>query len=208
MFKRQIPEWCNYFDQIFLINLKSRKDRLLESVRELKSYHIPFIRYDATYDDNGMLGLYDTMTRLFKECLDNGTKEILVFEDDVRFLQDPTPVMDNLVKNIPAWDLLYLGCNLPDPAVVKAGEPFVKISRAYATHAVAYSENAMRHILAKTLQLPFDVLLADQIQPKFNCYATYPMLCSQRDGYSNIENRVVFYKPYLEDRFNQNVREQ
>lgn len=208
--KRIIPQWCAYFDRIYLINLKSRKDRLYESIQELKKYNIPFIRWEAMEYENGAMGLYDTMTSLFVNAIDNGYRKILVFEDDVKFLQDPTLIMDRIIlEQLPTnWELLYLGCNHSVPFINKRSSNLLICERALATHSVAYSLSAMNKILQMPRQLPFDVLLADKIQPKSNgfSYCVTPMLATQKDGYSSIEKRLTSYSMFLEDRFIQHSK--
>lgn len=49
--------WTEYFDEVVLINLDKRVDRLLETAEELEKYNIPYKRIAAIEHKNGAIGL-------------------------------------------------------------------------------------------------------------------------------------------------------
>lgn len=200
--------WTKYFDQVFLINLPHRHDRLMLSMAELKKHEIQFERFEAIPHMDGRQGLYETMMAVFKLSLKRGYKKILVFEDDVVFLTDPAPVMDKVIEQIPNhWDLLYLGCNPTIPFKKKWSENILRNERSFSTHSVGYSMYSMRRLLLEPVVLPYDVMLADSLQKDGLSFCVNPMLCSQKPGYSNIENRYVkHYADFLENRFAEQIK--
>lgn len=201
-----MTHWTAYFDKVFLINLPERTDRLKEATDELGRYNIQFERFEATSDQNGAYGLYKTMMALFKMCVEIEYYNILVFEDDIKFLLDvkeTNKIMNDAFKQMDIiWDLLYLGINHPIPFGNKISKNILRVERGLSTHAVGYNIVTIKHLLNAPMILPFDIMLVEKIQ-KFNLsICINPILCTQRPGYSNIENKYVsHYSTFLEDRF-------
>lgn len=198
--------WTAYFDKVFLINLTERTDRLKEATATLSSYNIRFERFEATSDQNGSYGLYKTMMSLFKLSLEREYNKILVFEDDVKFLlpvKETTEIMGRALTQLTEnWDLFYLGVNHPIPFENKISKNILRVKKGLSTHSVCYSRMGMYEMLSTPMKLPIDIMIAEKIQPMGFSYCVYPMLCSQKSGWSNIENRYVTnYHEYLEDRF-------
>jgi hypothetical protein len=65
----------------------------------------------------------------------------------------------------------------------------------------------MGAILATNLQYPIDNHLTTELQPQGKCYCVYPLLCSQIEGYSDIGRNVHSWRPFIEDRYQQKIRE-
>lgn len=198
--------WTDFFSRIVLINLVTRTDRLLESSDELNKYGVPFEVVRAIKNENGQRGISDTLRALFKESLKMGHKKLLVFEDDVKMLVEPNEfdrVMDLAQVELPTdWDMLYLGANIPYPSCAWEYSPhLIKIGYALSLHAVAYSSKCMERILRVPRQLPIDVQIAKEVHWAASSFVTYPLLCTQRPGYSDIESREVSYGHFIEDRY-------
>lgn len=184
--------WTNFFSRIVLINLASRPDRLVESSLELKRHKIPFEVVPAIKNENGQQGISDTLRGLFRETLDAGHRNVLVFEDDVRMVVEPEEferVMDLALVELPGhWDILYLGANLPNKAMVSEySAHLLSTKRALALHAVAYSRGGMEKILSLKPYLPIDLQIADLINIQGCSFVTFPLLCTQKEGFSDIE---------------------
>lgn len=201
--------WTAFFDEIYLINLDKREDRLLESAEQLYSHGIGFKRFSAVEHENGAIGLRDTMLKIFQEAIDNDYKNILVFEDDVDFVSDVVEsTMNEVVKQLPeTYHLVYLGCQ-PTRGFTHFYKPnILPVQGAFATHAVGYSIQGIREILASNLQAPIDNHIVEHIQPMNQCYAVYPLLASQRAGYSDIGKADISWKPFIEGRYEQKIGE-
>ena len=152
---------------------------------EMKKYGIPFERYEATRNENGVIGLLQTMKRLFCECVENGYSRVLVFEDDVFFFDESVnDTMSKAMQQVPPDFLyLFLGCNfIVQPTRVT--ENILKVNGAYSTHAVLYTLECIRMILPLLDQvLAYDIVLMQNIQGMGRTYCAYPMLASQRIGF-------------------------
>jgi len=198
--------WTNYFNRIFLINLPERRDRLEKSETELKKWNIPYQVIPAIKDEDGAKGLFRTMLDLFNSCMH--FDRILVFEDDVKLLCDPSGYMPNVITQIDSrrWDLLYLGVNTHKPFPPFVDNNLLSITEGRSTHAVAYSNRGILKVLKKAQHnrnLPFDMLLESLIQPEGNSYCTYPLIATQQADYSDIEkkdvNPVYIYQRYYDN---------
>lgn len=223
--------WTKHFDKIYLINLKERPDRLQQATEELGKYSIPFELVEAVKNDIGSIGLYLTYYKLFENCLIEGYKNVLIFEDDVKFLFDPNAYFDyghsvwlNIFKyNL--YDIFYLGVNTHEPLEFRnmSTIPTYVVKRGYSTHAFAISNKGMKKVFeamnkcAKysvdkieikkviTLFNQIDVLISQQIQPDGECYCPDILLATQRNGYSDIEKKEVDMS-YIEKRFIENTK--
>jgi len=198
------------FDMIFLINLPAQKEKLARSSAELIKHNINFEVIPAISDNDGAKGLFLTMRTLFENCIKSDLNRILVFEDDIKFVQDPQYylpwMMDQLEEIDPYWDIFYLGPNT-HRKLYKAGENVLHAYNCRSTHAVAYSLKGMHAALSnmKFFHEPIDVVFETRIQPMGNCYCAYPMLATQCNGWSDIEKKEVD-QSYIETRFAENTK--
>jgi hypothetical protein len=112
-------------------------------------------------------------------------------------------VMDLALIELPShWDMLYLGANLPNPRrVSEYSAHLLRTIRALALHAVAYSRRGMEEILSLSPTLPIDLQIADEINTAGGSFVIYPLLCTQKEGFSDIEKKRTSYTHYIEDRY-------
>lgn len=207
----------NFFDKIFVINLPERKDKLKRVVSEMDRFDIHYQVVDGIKRENGQEGIYLTLIDVFDMAIRRfGAERILVFEDDVEIRRlDFHSVMRRATEQLPEyWHMLYLGANLPNKDFVsRYSDDLLRVKRALALHAVAYSREGMGAIMALPRQLPVDLQIANFIHPMGHTYMTYPMLCTQRDDISDIEKttdesgnvvgkKVFNNASYIEPRYN------
>jgi hypothetical protein len=157
----------------------------------------------ATERPDGKEGLYQTMKEVFMKAIAVDYRNILVFEDDVKLVQDLDQWMPLCLEQLPKdYDLFYLGCNVPDPhKVERYSENVLRVRRALATHAVAYSRTGMDKFFDRPKKLPIDIGFADHLQPDGNCYCARPLLATQYAGYSDILKMDVDWDHVLGKRF-------
>lgn len=200
------------FDKVFLINLKERRDRLEKATEHFPNVNCPKVQvFFATKMDNGAEGLKETYRRLLGKCLEDETvQNILIFEDDVKFLiEDPFALINECMRQVPEYyHILFFGCNLfQRTPLLKHSENILKLDAACALHAMALSRYTMvtlLHILTdpfKDTSDPLDIIMANEIIPQGHCYCSIPMICSQHPGFSNIQGKETDYASILENRF-------
>lgn len=80
-----VPNPFLYFDKIGCINLKERIDRYHAMERFFKLYDIPaqIYRMDR-HPSNGRIGCFESHIRIIQDAYNEGAKNVLIFEDDVR----------------------------------------------------------------------------------------------------------------------------
>jgi hypothetical protein len=133
---------------------------------------------------------------------------MLIFEDDVCFLQDPGPTMEKCVEQLKLchWHLFYMGVNTHIAFTEFISPNLLPVKHGFSTHAIAYSPTAQQMVYGFPWEdQPIDVMLADNIQRQGKSFCSYPMLATQRNGYSDIDKKEVTYD-YIEERFNNRVR--
>lgn len=119
----------NYFDEVYLINLERRKDRLTRATKKLNEAGISFKRMKA-YDGQllkefvdetilvrrtpGYLGCLLSHLEVIKTAYNEGHEKILILEDDIiihrKVNEEFERIMNSMVvENKTEWDLFYLG---------------------------------------------------------------------------------------------------
>lgn len=204
--------WLNKIDRIVCINLVHRTDRLLDFTSQMEEYEIPFERIHAMQDkEQGARGLRDTMVNLFNEEIQKGTEHLLVFEDDAEIITYPHlfhPAMDKVMQQLPEnYHMVFLGCQITSNGCKWHSANLIRVQKAFSTHAVIYSLQGMKEIMARDFGYPIDNWYCDNLQAMGHSYCTYPFLVSQVTGFSDIGGRVQDWKPFLEQRFAQKVAE-
>jgi hypothetical protein len=203
--------WTDFFDKILVINLPSRTDRLLQIAEELYKWGIPYELVNATPHENGAEGLRITVEKIFRDSIAENLTSVLIFEDDAMFVDscgNPNDTMEQVVKQLPpTWQILYLGAQCTNGFKAKPSNNLLLLDMAFATHAWAVSLDGMKEILAAGLEAPIDNSVVKTVQPRGHTYITYPLLCTQRPGYSDIGRTEINWQPFIEQRYYQKFSE-
>jgi len=206
----------DFFDAVFCINLNKRKDRWKLAQEEFDDIGIleQVKRFSAIEKKDGRLGVIKSHLEIIKYAKNNNLNNVLVFEDDVVFLDNNfQKSLQNAISQLPLnWDLFYLGANLHVP-LDNYSENLVKLKNGFAAHAITYNKNIFDNFIQKYDALSkivlytdiLDVWLADYIQNRNNSYLVKPLLATQRNSYSDIEKYNVNYS-FIEERYKKFVR--
>jgi len=208
----------DYFDEIYCINLDHRTDRWEHAKKEFDSVGLldKVKRFSAIKENDGRVGVIKSNLAIVKMAKDKGLKNVLIFEDDVHFLNNPVDSLEKAISQIGNldWWLFYLGANTHEPLQFfsKSRPNLLILKNAYAVHSMAYSKNAYDFFIRKYEGLDkinefgdiLDVFLANYFQRKNLCLVVNPMIATQMDDYSDIEKRNV-NQGYIEDRFKNNT---
>lgn len=188
-----------FFDKIYCINLDERTDRWEQVLKEFDKVGIKNVeRFSAVKHDKGAIGCRESHLGIIKTVKENGFKNVLIFEDDVLFLEENinqiSKTLDDL-KNID-WQLFYLGATV-DPNVgfmKKFTDNLFQTNFAYTTHAYAVNNTVYDKILNEAPYHPIiDVFYCRNIVPMGKSFIMNPMTAIQQEGFSNIENHQADY---------------
>ena len=105
-----------YIDKVIYINLEHRKDRKEEIESELNSMNIEYERFNAISNpDFGIVGCTQSHLEIFKMAKEKGYKNILIFEDDFKFIVSKDifeEQIELLYKSQVTFDICMLGYRL------------------------------------------------------------------------------------------------
>lgn len=204
--------WVSKIDKIYCLNLPHRDDRLLAFTEMAEKYNFPFQRVTAIPDvANGARGLRDTMQQLFKKCIADGYQHVLIFEDDCEIIVEPwwfEDTMNNVMKQFPEnYHMIFLGCQITGTVNGKISPNLVSASKMFSTHSVLYSLQGMKEIISNGFDFPIDNYYVEKIEPMQRSFCTYPLLTSQRAGYSDICKNEIDWSPFIVSRYAQKMAE-
>lgn len=193
--------WLNKINRIVVLNLSHREDRLLHFAEQADKYQIPYERIEAIKDTQGAKGLRDSMVKLFNDEIEKDTRHILVFEDDAKIVVEPFwfhDTMDKVAEQLPEnyW-MCFLGCQITGSVSHFASPNIIQATKMFSTHAVIYSLQGMKEIMARGFDYPIDNYFVDKIEGAGNSYCTYPLLCSQTAGVSDIGGQEIDWNPFI-----------
>ena len=181
----------DFFDDIIVVSLPHRLDRRSNMIAQMEKHCLPFRFFDATWDqNNGAHGLMITMKSLLSECLSKRMQNVIILEDDAKFLLPPEPFLKEIIPQIPKkYDLFYLGLN-PLAQLTKMSTNVLKVKDCYSTHAICYSKQGMELVLDRMEYASakvYDIFMREEVVPRGMSYCTYPMRATQDETHSDIE---------------------
>ena len=174
-----------------------------------KENNIPFEveRYSAKISNSGEDGCTDSHMDILKK---QTQFPFVIFEDDCVLLEDWS-LVEKAMSQLPLnWDALWLGANVRRP-VSRYSDNLFRLRRGFATHAIIYgSARIVNFILNRKEKLArgvnFDVFYAAQLQWRFNCFITYPMMATQRSDFSDIAKVYTNNYQELIDNYNKCIK--
>ena len=129
----------------------------------------------------------------------------MIIEDDIKVLE-PVEVLNKAIEQLPDdWDMLYLGAGVKEKLKRYSDNLFI-LGKVLCTHAVIYNnQNGVVDYILDNAHGIIDVYYRDNIHGKFNCYITYPMVCSQEDGLSDT-TRWYKESAFMENKYKEYTR--
>lgn len=101
-------------DKIFYINLDKRTDRRNEIEQELNKMELPYERFPAIHNSNGIVGCGYSHLAVLKLARDRGYKNVLIFEDDFTFLVEKPELeiyLEKVFNSFNEFDVCFLSYN-------------------------------------------------------------------------------------------------
>lgn len=203
-----------FIDKIFYINLDHRLDRKRETVKELSEYfrdegilRIPGIPTPA----NGHYGCLQSHIRCLEYAKTNFPgNNVLICEDDVEFMMDPRPIIDNFFRDPTThdWDVLLLNHSKEDLFIKKktASTMFVRVLETQSaccylvrgsyvlTLLRLFQDTIHEYHTSKVWKVEYCVDQCwKQLHKKYKWYAYRQRVAKQRKSFSDTEHRIYEY---------------
>jgi GR25 family glycosyltransferase involved in LPS biosynthesis len=188
----------NIFDNIYILNLKRRDDKMTKIADKMSQFNIIFERFDAidginidfkkiknnwhssNKEENYKYEIACLLSHkmIIQDAKKNNYKKILILEDDVLLHKNILQKVES-IGYLNDWKIVYLGCSQHNWNIVKYDDNFYFSEESLGTFAYAldcsiYDE--IIEILENTDTTVDNTLLL--IQKKFykNCYTFLPNL--------------------------------
>ena len=177
----------------YIISLQDRQDRFDQSYPLLTERGFDVRRYTAHRLFPGWMGCTASHLGALASI---GPAPFAIFEDDLEFIADIS-IVHSAMQQVD-FDMMFLGCD-PQEKMTKVSENALKIGRIHQTHAIIYgSDRVVDFILSKRNDIrKIDIFFSEQVIPNFKCYTTYPMVCKQTDGLSDITGAHIDFNYVL-----------
>lgn len=193
-----------YFDQIYCINLKERKDRYESSSALFKKLRIPVKYFSAERHPNGgEQGCFDSHTRICQEAKKKNYNRIIIFEDDITetssYSDKEIKYIVRTLKRLQNWEIFFLGC-FPDICHRTYPTKYRNVYHARVFGAHAYILN--KNFINTMADWKWEGLAYDAYTSKNYHYCYLPRLFDQKASPSdiprgiNIINRFPFLKKF------------
>lgn len=183
---------------VYCINLKERKDKRKWFSKQMERRNIKFKFYTTTlHPTSPKRGCLESHLAVIKQAIDRKEKHILIFEDDAKIVRPLSPLPTPPTN----WKMLYLGGTVRDILKTVPDSEWVQMS-CWTTHAYLLNledpEFVKELLTMETYDKEIDRFYMSKIHPNHHTYMVAPMRVIQREGYSDIEGKVVNYK-FMED---------
>lgn len=203
---RPISDLKDFFERVYVINLRHRVDRLYLFQQRLKQYGWPFkepIVYPAIDGDkvgvppeftrtSGTYGCRMSHLRILQDCLMDNVKSVLILEDDAEILEDfPARAAEFLEKLPNDWEGIMFGGQHIAPPIIIDIPNIVRVRACLRNHAYAarpsYMQALQRYWGNST---GHSDATAAKYQHLHIVYAPHPWLIGQAGGRSNVRGGI------------------
>ena len=214
----------DFFDKVYLINLKRRPDKLKTSTDLLNKLGIEFKLFEAidfcdgipadypvqpihdsflAKSKPGAFGCFMSHIEIIKDAKANKYNKILIFEDDVAAEENFVSLFSQKVKDLPDdWKLFYLGASghtgVPKKRITdNISQTFESFTTgSYGVHSSIYDTILEEE---KTPCKPIDLFYVRCIQNVNPCYVVTPTIMWQAAGFSDIAQANRNYTGFMKN---------
>jgi GR25 family glycosyltransferase involved in LPS biosynthesis len=174
------------FPHILVINLKDRKDRWKEIVKQLDTWDVPYERVEAVKHRVGWVGCNKSHLKCIQLAKERKYPWVLIIEDDCLFEPRGKERIEELLPHLwrdrEEWDIFNAGGSYIFKAKVLRTRPYILDCSTYASQCVLHQERNYDKILKEAPGNKIDVYFKDRLYQ----WVTYPHIAIQQNGYSNI----------------------
>jgi len=208
------------FDEVYVINLRRRPDRLAAFWSRLEEQEWPFARpriFSAIDGSQvsctpeftcgaGAFGCRESHVAILRDCLRRGVQSLLILEDDAELLSGFVDRCARFMYALPVdWQGIMLGGqHLAPPEAIVPG--VVRVLNGHRTHAYGCRGEYLAALYERWVHatVHIDWLMTDW-QQRYRVYAPDPWLIGQAGASSDINGRFNGSKAWLEPTGNEPV---
>jgi glycosyl transferase family 25 len=194
----------DFIDKVVYINLDHRTDRNDHMKKMTRTFGNKVSRFSAIKNDKGLLGCVMSHINVLKNAIENNYENILILEDDAEWndFEQGYPTLKKLASN--PYDVIMLGGSFPS-----YNSETYKVNSAQTTTGYLVNKRYMRTLLSN-FEEGLEQLLIEhkhesfaldmywkRLQKTDNWFIVQPPLIYQLEGFSDIENKIVDYRPVM-----------
>lgn len=145
--------------------------------------------YQSWWDKPNAYNAWLCHKKMINLALESGEKEVLFLEDDIRFEYDFERIWGDTkqVLDKMQWDMIYLGWYSNGNLVDEKIHPNIfRMNGGGGFHGVLIKRHMLKYMKELPAYGPLDWCMG-QVHSQFSCYAIYPSIINQEDGFSYIE---------------------
>jgi FkbM family methyltransferase len=187
-----------FAEEVVVICLEERPERTKYVSDHLTSHGIHHsILMNKINTEDTKVGCFRSHIRAIQYAQSKNLSSVLILEDDVVIRNNI-----NELATIPFpsdnWDILYLGGILTKYDGIDASKKWIK-GTIWCNHAYLVKQHMYQHILDFVGSYPnlielerqnIDFMYTEYIQPKYQCWLANEQYIIQKEGYSDIDERV------------------
>tara|TARA_R110000822_G_scaffold162284_3_gene302680 strand:+ start:146 stop:760 length:615 start_codon:yes stop_codon:yes gene_type:complete len=185
--------------------MDKRPDRWKQAQIEFKKIGIEndVIRWSGVENTNGNLGCTLSHKTLIEHCKSEGLNNVLIFEDDVLFVEDDMGKLEEAfveLKELGNWDLFYIGVTMAPQlkSFIRVTDNILRTSFAYTTHAYAANAQAFDPMIESWNRcidngdkIVDTTLCTNIVQGRGKSFVMDPIYAIQQPGRSDIGNNDI-----------------
>jgi hypothetical protein len=193
----------------YLINLDRRPDRLQAVTEEWGKTGLEQFKRLPAVDGSklplptnwvggaGAYGCQQSHLRILEEAITTNAPAVMVFEDDVTFVPDFAPRLQQLLSEVPAdAHAIFLGGQHMNthPPIATDNFSVLRAQNVHRTHAyILFGQQYIRHLYKvwSDTNTHIDHCWGNEHQRNWNVYTPRDWLCGQADGKSDINGREL-----------------
>jgi len=180
------------FPEIYCINLKDRNDRNEHMVEQFMKHNLKVNFYRPKRNEiSGAVGCRESHLAVLREARDRGLMSVLIFEDDIDFLDDIRSVV--LPRE---WDMFYLGGNWVDILDKSESDSYCKV-RSWSTYGYAVNGCFFDELIEglSGTEKEIDRYYLENVHPNRKVYMSRPQVVvpSEKFQESDIMNKEMDY---------------
>jgi GR25 family glycosyltransferase involved in LPS biosynthesis len=188
------PTFNEVFEQVVVINLAKRPDRMAQIKAQLDAHKITFERFEAIdAQELSITGVaacalsHRAVIEKYKDC-----QSVFIFEDDAELDPNFKQLWDVFITNLPDdWQMLYLGCNRIESNLVANGVG--RLLQGITSHAYGAKQSVFDSMIDASKRAEAIDLSYMQLQVSVPTYVAVPTMVGQVPGFSDIEQRFTDY---------------